>query len=95
MESRAPYAHQRTSSQFAISRILHQKNFPAAIRVGDLRRNYQGSLTGITALTCAVETLVAYQEIVSEAVRSLNPGIADLEANQTWKRVKVHGVTIV
>ena len=74
----APYA----SIQSAINRTLHQESAPATFRVGGLRRSYRGSLTGITAPTSTAEMLLAHQDIVTMAARSLHPGIIDLETDQ-------------
>ena len=52
-------------------------------------------LYGVTATAAStVATLLIHKGIVAKAARTLNPGIIDLEANQTWKWAKVHRVPV-
>ena len=50
---------------------------------------------GVTATAISTaETLLIHRDIVTKAARTLNPGIIDLEANQTWKWANVHRVPV-
>jgi hypothetical protein len=42
----------------------------------------------------SAEMVVAFKEIVVTAARKIDQGITDVEAKETWQRVKMHGISL-
>jgi hypothetical protein len=80
--------------QSAINRALFQNSVPYWIRLRDIHRNERGTITGTTTEFCTAEMLLQYRDTVIIAARTVDKGIVDVEANESWGRVKVHGVPL-
>jgi hypothetical protein len=57
-----------------------------------VKRNTRGCLTTITTPGATAEMLIRYREIVIRAAQEVDAGIVDIETNEPWARVKMHGV---
>src|SRR6266576_460067 len=79
----------------AASRAMYQEGIPTHIRIFSLRRNSRGTLAGLSTPFAPVSQLLAYKDTILRSVRTVDPGIVNITANETWKRVKIHGVPLV
>ena len=78
----------------AVSRGLYQEGVPSHIRTFQLRKNTRGTLAGLPTPFAPVEQLLLYKDTIIRAARTIDPSIVDITANETWRRVKIHGVPL-
>ena len=64
------------------------------IRVEELRVAQRGQLLSSTNPINTAEMLLRRRDLAIRAARSVGPGISNLEARQTWRWAKVHGIPI-
>lgn len=74
--------------------MLYQEGVPSHIRIFQLRKNTRGTLAGLSTPFAPVEQLLLYKDTVIRAARTMDPTIVDITANETWRRVKIHGVSL-
>ena len=87
-----PY-HQ-TRLMMAVSMALYQEKVPTHIRIFQLRRNEKGTLAGLSTPNTPDEQLLNYRDTILRAARTVDPAIIDIVKNETWKRLKMHGVLL-
>jgi len=75
-----------------VNRALFEAKVPYFIRIQGVTKNTQRCLSTITTPGATAEMLIRYREIVIEAARNVDAGIVDIETNELWERVKMHGV---
>ena len=80
----------------AISRAMFQEGVSTHIQfcIFQLRRNTCGMLSGLSTPYTPVFQLLAYRDTIIQAARTVDPGIINITSNETWKRVKIHGVPL-
>jgi len=75
-----------------VNRALFEANIPYFVRIQGVTRNTRGCLSTITTPGATAEMLIKYREIVIKAARKVDAGIVDIETNELWEKVKMHGV---
>jgi len=75
-----------------VNRALFEAKVPHCVRIQGVTRNTRGCLSTITTPAATAGMLIRYQEIVIKAARKVDAGIVDIEMNELWERVKMHGV---
>jgi hypothetical protein len=78
----------------AINCALFKVGVPYWICLRDVRRNERGTITGTTAEFCTADMLLQYRDNVIIAARTVDKGIVGIEANESWQKVKIHGVPL-
>jgi len=77
-----------------VNRALSEAKGHHFVRIQGVTKNTRGCLSTITTPAATAEMLIRYREIVSKAARKVDPGIVDIETNELWERVKMHGVKL-
>jgi len=75
-----------------VNRALFEAKVPHFVRIQGVTKNTRGCLSTITTPAATAEMLIRYREIVLKAARKVDAGIVDIETNELWERVKMHGV---
>jgi len=75
-----------------VNRALFESKVPHFVRIQGVTKNTRGCLSTITTPAATAEMLIRYREIVIKAVRKVDAGIVDIESNELWEKVKMHGV---
>jgi len=75
-----------------VNRALFEAKVPYFVRIQGVTKNTQGCLSTITTPAATAEMLIRYREIVIKAARKVDAGIVEIEINEIWERVKMHGV---
>jgi len=75
-----------------VNRALFEAKVPHFVRIQGVTKNTRGCLSTITTPGATAEMLIQYREIVIKAARKVDAGIVDIETNEFWERVKMHGV---
>ena len=78
----------------AVNRALHQEGAPIYVRMYQLRKNARGTLAGLSTPSAPIEQLLLFRDTVIRAARTVEPAVVDITANETWRRVKIHGVSL-
>ena len=73
---------------------LYQEKVPTHVRIFQLRRNEKGTLAGLSTTNAPVEQLLNYRDTILRAARTVDPAIIDIIKNETWKRLKMHGIPL-
>jgi len=74
-----------------VNRALFEAKVPHFVRIQGVTKNTRGCLSTITTPEATAEMLIRYREIVIKAARKVDAGIVDIETNELWERVKMHG----
>jgi hypothetical protein len=77
-----------------VNRALKKAGVPNHIRLDRLRRNEKGVLTGLVGDRTNAEQFLKYGELILMAARKADPGVIAVESNETWTRLKIHGVPL-
>jgi hypothetical protein len=77
-----------------VNRALHKAGVPAHVRLAKLRRNENGVLTGLVEDKTNARQFLQYAELILIAARKADPGVIAVESNETWARLKIHGVQL-
>jgi len=75
-----------------VNRALFEAKVPHFGRIQGVTKNTRGCLSTITTTGATSKMLIRYQEIVIKAATMVDSGIVDIETNELWERVKMHGV---
>ena len=75
-----------------VNRALFEAKVQHFVRIQGVTKNTRGCLSTITTLGATAEMLIRYNEIVIKAGRKVDAGIVDIETNELWEKVKVHGI---
>jgi len=75
-----------------VNRALFEVKVPHFVHVQGGIKNTRGCFSTITTPQATAEMLIRYGEIVITAGRKLDAEIVDIETNELWERVKMHGV---
>jgi len=75
-----------------VNRALFEAKVPHFVRIQGVTKTTRGCLSTITTPGATAEMLILYREIVIKAARKVDAGIVDIETNELWERVKMHGV---
>jgi len=75
-----------------VNRALFEAKVPHFVRIQGVTKNTRGCLSTITTPAATAEMLIRYREIVIKAARKVDAGIVDIESNELWEKVKMHGV---
>jgi len=75
-----------------VNRVLFEAKVPHFVRIQGVTKNTQGCLSTITTPGATAKMLIRYREIVIKVARKVDAGIVDIETNELWERVKMHGV---
>jgi len=75
-----------------VNRALFEAKVPHFVRIQGVTKNTRGCLSTITTPGATAEMLIKYREIVIKAARKVDAGIVDIETNELWEKVKMHGV---
>jgi len=75
-----------------VNRALFEAKVPHFVRIQGVTKNTRGCLSTITTPVATAKMLIRYREIVIKAARKVDAGIVDIETNELWERVKMHGV---
>jgi ElaB/YqjD/DUF883 family membrane-anchored ribosome-binding protein len=77
-----------------VNRALHKAGVPAHVRLAKLRRNENGVLTGLVEDKTNARQFLRYADLILLAARKADPGVIAVESNETWARLKIHGVQL-
>jgi len=75
-----------------VNRELFMAKVPHLICIEGVAKNTLERLSAITTPGATAEMLIRYREIVINAARKVDAGIVDIETNEPWERVTMHGV---
>jgi len=75
-----------------VNRALFEAKVPHFVHIQGVTKNTRGCLSTITTPGATAEMLIRYREIVIRAARKVDAGIVDIETNELWERVKMHGI---
>jgi len=75
-----------------VNGALFDTKVPHLIRIQGVTKDSQGCLSTIITPGATAKMLIRYGEIVIQAARKVDAGIADIETNELWETVKMHGV---
>jgi len=75
-----------------VNRALFEAKVTHFVRIQEVTKNTGGCLSTITTPAAMAEMLIRYREIVIKAARKVDTEIVDIETNELWERVKMHGV---
>jgi len=75
-----------------VNRALFEAKVPHFVRIQGIIRKTRGCLSTITTSGATAGMLIQYREIVIKAARKVDAGVVDIEMNELWERVKMHGV---
>jgi len=75
-----------------VNRARFEAKVPHLVGIQGVTKNTRGYLSTITTPAGTAEMLIWYREIVIKATRKVDAGIVDIETNELWERVKMHGV---
>jgi len=75
-----------------VNRAHFEAKVPYFVRIQGVTRNTRGCFSTITTPGATAAMLIWYREIVIKAARKLDSGFVDIETNELWERVKMHGV---
>ena len=75
-----------------VNRALFEAKVPHFVRIQGVTKNTRGCLSTITTPGATAEMLIKYREIVIKAAGKVDAGIVDIETNELWERVKMHGI---
>ena len=78
----------------AVNRALHKEMIQHFARIQEIRRNGKYTVTGVTIPTASARMLINYKDIVIPVARTVDIGVVDVEVNEVWKRLKVHGIPL-
>jgi len=74
-----------------VNRALVEAKVPYFVHIQKVTKNTRACLTTITTPGATAEMLIRRREIVIKAARKVDTGIVDIETNELWERVKMHG----
>jgi hypothetical protein len=77
-----------------INRALRRAGVPDHIKLWTLQRNAKGMLTALTRKDSNARQLLHYKDTILIAARKADPGIIDVQSNETWAKLKIHGVPL-
>jgi hypothetical protein len=77
-----------------VNRALRRAGVPDHIRLVKLRRNDNGVLTGLVGDRTNATQFLLYRETILRAARKADSGVIAVESNETWTRLKIHGVPL-
>jgi hypothetical protein len=77
-----------------VNRALRRVGVPDHIRLAKLRRNENGVLTGLVEDRTNATQFLLYRETILRAARKADSGVIAVESNETWARLKIHGVPL-
>jgi hypothetical protein len=80
--------------QSEINRALLKARAPHWICIREVKRNDNGTITGMTTEMCTVDNLRKYEAVVIKAARIVDRGIIGFKENKAWQRLKIHGVPL-
>jgi len=75
-----------------LNRALFEAKVPHFIRIQGVMKNTWGCLSTITPPGATAEMLIRSREMMIKAARKVDTGIVDIETNELWERVKMHGI---
>ena len=75
-----------------MNRVLFEVKVPHFVRIQGVTKDTRGCLSTITSPRATAEMLIPYREVVIKVARKVDAGIVDIETNELWERVKMHGV---
>jgi len=75
-----------------VNRVLFEAKFPYFVHIQGVTKITRGCLSTITTPGATAEMLIRFREVVIRAARKVDAGIVDIETNEHWERVRMHGV---
>jgi len=79
----------------AINRALFHQTGPANIRIMNTKRDARGTITVFAQENATAAMALIYRDVIITAVRMANKGVIDVEENEPWERLKIHGAPLV
>jgi hypothetical protein len=77
-----------------INRALRRAGVPEHIKLWALQRNAKGMLTALTRKDSNARQFLHFKDIILIAARKADPGIISVQSNETWAKLKIHGVPL-
>jgi gas vesicle protein len=87
-------ASNQTDVLSEVNRALRREGVPDHIRLVKLRRNENGVLTGLVGDRTNATQFLLYRDTILRAARKADSGVIAVESNETWARLKIHGVPL-
>jgi hypothetical protein len=79
----------------AINRALFHQKAPASILITNAKRHDGGTIMAITHLDASAVMVLIYRDFIVTAAITLDNGLIDVQANESWQQLKIHAVPLV
>jgi hypothetical protein len=89
-----PLADQTVEITSATNIALHLAGAPGHVRIERVQKSVKGTFTAAAARGATAGMVIKFKETILKAIRKHDPGIVDLQTNEDWSRVKVHGIEL-
>jgi hypothetical protein len=89
-----PLADQTVEITSATNIALHLAGAPGHIRIERVQKSIKGTITAAAARGATAGMVIKFKETILKAIRKHDAGIIDLQTNEDWSRVKVHGIEL-
>jgi hypothetical protein len=73
---------------------LHLAGAPGHIRIERVQKSLKGTFTAAAAAGATASMVIKFKEVILKAIRKHDTGIVDLQTNEDWSRVKIHGIEL-
>jgi hypothetical protein len=93
-DGRTPHARHPMAITSEVNRALRRAGVADHIRVLYIKRNMKGILSGLVRADSNAQQLLHFKDLVLKAAREADSGIVGVESNETWAKVKIHGVSL-
>jgi hypothetical protein len=93
-DGRTPHARHPMAITSEVNRALRRAGVADHIRVLSIKRNMKGILSGLVRADSNAQQLLHFKDLVLKAAREADSGIVGVESNETWAKVKIHGVSL-
>jgi len=78
----------------AMNSKLLKAGFPTHVRIQKLGKSVRGNYTCLTAPSATASMVLQIHEQLLQAVKEQDSGITDIRADETWTKLKVHGISL-
>jgi len=75
---------------WVVTRALFMQEAAAHVRIMNTIQNAMCTITAIAHLDPTAQMALLYQDIISNAARSVHTGVIDMEGNEWWERLQIH-----
>jgi hypothetical protein len=73
---------------------LHLAGVPSHIRIERIQRSAKGTCTAASTRGATGTIVVKFKDVILKAIRKHDNGIVDLQTNEKWSIVNIHGLEL-